>query len=280
MLESTAISEPELLKLCIGVCNFILDKGNDKYFCNKSSCNNSCSHMKFRLHDHVIKNIKSPDNIKNFYEALKSISKNAKSKLKDCSIENYNMIENKFTNFKYLYEFYFNYMDISKNFFKGGDINAKLYCKYIKFFFRFYNTIKDNCSPQKKFKYCNILDELRKRFIIQGEITNVYEKCNYEETSCEEGTNVSTDIPCLTEKKNGSTVQKLGGDPNDNTIIKILLNFTPIGSLIRSRMNKRKNMLEHVYENNYDHLGNISKDEVPNSDSRDYNVLYQSDKNI
>ncbi|CAG9485599.1 unnamed protein product [Plasmodium vivax] len=222
-LEGITNPEPELLKLCIGVCNFILENGNNKYFCNGSPCNNSCSHMKFRLHDHVMKINKSSDNINKFYEALKYISQDAKLKLRDCPIVNFDMSKKDFMNFKYLYEFLFNYLDIRHNIYEEGNSNKQLYCK------------------------------------------------------------------------NGPTVQILEDDPNNitNILFKVLIylipilttftllyKFTPLGSLLRSRMNKRKNMLEHVYENNYDHLGNISKDEVPNSDSRDYNVLYQSDKNI
>ncbi|CAI7720294.1 hypothetical protein, conserved [Plasmodium vivax] len=272
--------ESELLELCKRVCNFILDNGNNNYFCNGKSCNNSCSHMRFRLYDHVTKNNKSTDNIKNFYEALKFISKKAIVKWKNCSLENFNMRKNEFDNFKYLYEFLFTYKDISHKISPELYPNAPLYCKHIKNFFRFYNTIKDSCPPQEQSQYCITIKMLRTNFINHDEINNICNKCNYEKTPCKEGTDVSSDIPCLKDKGNESTTQISEDDPNDNIIIKILFNFTPLGSLLPSRMNKRKNMLEHVYENNYDHLGNISKDEVPNSDSRGYNVLYQSDKNI
>ncbi|KMZ84213.1 hypothetical protein PVBG_02440 [Plasmodium vivax Brazil I] len=257
--------ELQLRKLCIEVCNFILDDENNKYFSNDQSYNSSCNRMRFRLYDHVMKNNVSPDNIKNFYQALESISKRDKSKSSDCPIVNFNVNKDEFINFKYLYEFLFNYMDIRHKISEERNPNTQLYCKYIKIFFQFYNKIKDSCPPRSTIKYCTALEELRNKFITHGEITNVYNKCKYEKTPCKEGTDVSNDIPCLKDKGNGFTTQKSGEDPR---------------SLLRSRMNKRKNMLEHVYENNYDHLGNISKDEVPNSDSRDYNVLYQSDKNI
>ncbi|SCA83711.1 Plasmodium vivax Vir protein, putative [Plasmodium vivax] len=295
MLNVTENSEPKLLELCKAVCYFILNNNDIEYFCNGSSCNNSCSHMKFRLHDHVMKDYKFSDNIIKFYEALGSISKSANFKLKDCPIGNYNLSKDEFMNFKYLYEFFFNYIDIRNKISKDNDSNKQLYCKYIKNFFQFYNKIKDSCPPRSNCKYYNILEKLKNEFITYNEINNVYDKCNYEKTSCKEGSNLSDDIPCLTEKGNRFTI-KISGD-NPYNIINILFNvliylisilttftllykFTPLGSLLRSRMNKRKNILEHVYENNYDHLGNISKDEVPNFDSRGYNVLYQSDKNI
>ncbi|CAI7724013.1 Plasmodium vivax Vir protein, putative [Plasmodium vivax] len=244
------ISNPKskLLELCKGVCNFIINNGNIKIFCNGSSCNSSCTRLIFRIYDHVMEINESQGNIQKFYEALQSISQKPESKLRDCRIVNFNLSKNEFI-----------------------------------------------CTNSSDCKYYNELTELRNEFITRSEITNVYDKCNYEKTPCKEGTEISTDIPCLTDKGNGSTVPILENAPNDiiSILFKVLIylvpilatftilyKFTPLGSLIRSRMNKRKNMLELVYENNYDHLGNISKDEIPNSDSRDYNVLYQSDKNI
>ncbi|KMZ76865.1 Plasmodium vivax Vir protein, putative [Plasmodium vivax] len=277
-LKGIANPEPELLELCIGVCNFISNNVDIEYFCNGTSCNNSCYHMKFRLYDHVMKINKFPDNIKKFYEALESISKSDHFKLKNCTILNFKLNKNEFMDFKYLYEFLFTYMDIRNNISKETDYNTQLYCKYIKIFFRFYNTIKDSCPNSNKCKYYSTLEELRNEFINRREINIIYDKCKYVKTPCEEGSNLSNDIPCLKERGNGFTIQISGDNPYN--IINILFNFTPLGSLLRSRMNKRKNMLEHVYENNYDHLGNISKDKVTNSDSRGYNVLYQSDKNI
>ncbi|CAG9483064.1 unnamed protein product [Plasmodium vivax] len=295
-LNAITNQESELLELCKRVCNFILNNVNFKFFCIDSSCNSSCTHMKFRLYDHVMKIDEYNDNVKNFYEALESISKKTESKLRDCRFVNFELSKNKFMHYKYLYEFLINYTDIEDKI-TNEDSNAQLYCKHIKNFFRFYNTIKDSCTYENNCKYYNELTNLRKQFMEHGQINNIYDKCKYVKTPCENGTDVPNDIPCLTENGDGSTVQILGDDPNDNNFTNILFKvliylipilttftlpykFTPLGSLIRSRMNKRKNMLEHVYENNYDHLGNISKDEIPNSDSRDYNVLYQSDKNI
>ncbi|KMZ95126.1 hypothetical protein PVMG_05955 [Plasmodium vivax Mauritania I] len=144
-IKDIANPKPELLELCKRVCNFILDKENNNYFCNDPSCSSSCSHMKFRLYDHVMNIDESQDNIKNFYEALKSISKKAELKWRKCPLVNFNMSKDEFINFKYLYEFLFNYLDIRHNIYEERNSNKQLYCKYVKFFFRFYNRIKDSC---------------------------------------------------------------------------------------------------------------------------------------
>ncbi|KNA01588.1 hypothetical protein PVNG_06050 [Plasmodium vivax North Korean] len=226
------ISNPKskLLELCKGVCNFIINNGNIKIFCNGSSCNSSCTRLIFRIYDHVMEINESQGNIQKFYEALQSISQKPESKLRDCRIVNFNLSKNEFMYYKYVYEFLITYMDIRPKISKEMDSNVELHCKHIKNFFRFYNTIKDSCTNSSDCKYYNELTVLRNEFITHREIDNIYDKCNYVQTQCEKGTNIPNDIPCLTEKRNGPTVQILEDDPNNitNILFKVLIYLIPI----------------------------------------------------
>ncbi|CAI7718312.1 Plasmodium vivax Vir protein, putative [Plasmodium vivax] len=279
----------DLLNLCKSICNIISKVRKINGFCKGSSCMVSFFYLSFWLYEHVEKIKAQVNEINNFYEALDSIMKTKQSELKHCSIINFNKYINEFKPMKYLYEFMHMYKDIKDKITKYYNLNDQLYCKHIKSFFQYYNNIKENCKSITKPKYCDMISKIKTTFITENEIKQIYDKCKYEATSCKDDVVITDDLPCLKEK-DISTIPEGSGDIKYIlkiiytaslsgfpvfVLLLILYKFTPLGVYIRSRINKKKNIHNHVGQEKYDLLKYTSNVEGISPDNGRYNVMYQ-----
>ncbi|SCA60788.1 VIR protein [Plasmodium vivax] len=207
-LRKIVNAKDELIKLCKSVCNFILSNEDFQNFCKGESCKHSCLYMKFRLYDHVMKINHHTDDISIFFHALQSISKLSEARLENCDITNFNLKQNDFTYYKYLYEFLSTFFDITDKISEEYNSKDKLYCKHIKEFFRFYNSIRKNCTSRPTCGYYNIFDNIKTKLKTNDQLIFIYEKCKYELTECPQDTNIHNDIPCLKDKAEISKIPK------------------------------------------------------------------------
>ncbi|KMZ94905.1 hypothetical protein PVMG_05516 [Plasmodium vivax Mauritania I] len=200
-LSNLANADNELLKLCKAVCNFILNNDNFQKFCEGKSCYSSCSDMKLRLYDRVMKINQHPENIGRFFDAIQSIRKRSDAKLKICDITNFDLKEDDFKYYKYLYEFVSIFFDIRYKISEKSNSIDKLYCKHIKEFFRFFHKTSKNCTNKSTCKYYNMFNNIKKKLITDDHLIFIYEKCKYEKTDCTPDSNIYDDIPCLKDKE-------------------------------------------------------------------------------
>ncbi|VUZ93904.1 PIR protein [Plasmodium vivax] len=277
----------ELLKLCKVICNIFLNVIDNNGFYKGSSCSSSYIYMNIWLYEHVEKIKAQNDQINNFYEALYSIWQRRKSVLERCPIINFNKNKNGFLDMKYLCEFLDIYYDIKDKISGNYNLDDQLYCKYIKKFFQYYNEIKVNCNTTPKPIFCTMIDKIKTTFTTTDYIKTIYDKCKYEATSCNNNIVATSDIPCL---KDISIIPAGSGDKKYilkiiNTaslsvipvfvLLLILYKFTPLGVYIRSRIGRKKNIHNHVGQENYDLLKYTSNVEEISPDNRRYNVMYQ-----
>ncbi|CAG9481944.1 unnamed protein product [Plasmodium vivax] len=283
--DSSKVSE--LLKLCKDICNIFLNVIDNNGFYKGSSCSSSYIYMNIWLYEHVKKIEAQDSEIDNFYETLDSIRQIRKSVLEKCPIINFNKDKNGFKDMKYLFEFLHIYDDIKDKISRNYNLNDQLYCKHIKYFFEYYNKIKKKCNNKPKPIFCTMIDKIKTTFTTTDYIKTIYDKCKYEATSCNNNIVATSDIPCL---KDISIIPAGSGDKKYilkiiNTaslsvipvfvLLLILYKFTPLGVYLRSRISKKKNIHNHVGQENYDLLKYTSNVEEISPDNRRYNVMYQ-----
>ncbi|CAI7718631.1 Plasmodium vivax Vir protein, putative [Plasmodium vivax] len=276
-----------LLNLCKEICNIISKVKNINGFCTEKSCCGSFIYMSIWLYERVKQISASDPEINNFYVALDSIMKTKKSELGECFITNFYKYKNGFIDMKYLCEFMHIYEEIKDKFSGNNNLNDQLYCKHIKYFFEYYNKIKKKCNNKPKPIFCTMIDKIKTTFTTTDYIKTIYDKCKYEATSCNNNIVATSDIPCL---KDISTIPAKRGDINYIVniiytatlsafpifaLLLILYKFTPLGVYLRSRISKKKNIHNHVGQENYDLLKYTSNVEEISPDNRRYNVMYQ-----
>ncbi|CAI7718651.1 PIR protein [Plasmodium vivax] len=292
ILQRDSSDVPKLLELCKGICNIISKAKSINGFCSEESCSDAFIHMSIWLYERVDQITSSDSEINNFYRALDSIMKTKELELKKCSIINFNEEKSGFKNMKYLYEFLHICGHIKNEI--SADLSSKnqLYCRYIQEFFKYYNTIEGSCITVRKKKpiYCGVIDKYHSTLIKTGTLGIIYNNCNFDEIPCEPHTSVKTIFPCL--KMNESLFKKeLQSDYIKNivstlysailpfiSILGILLifyKFTPLGSYLRTRMRRKKNINTNIHEEKYNNLENISTIQENNADNLRYNVMYQ-----
>ncbi|VUZ99971.1 PIR protein [Plasmodium vivax] len=291
-IKGDSIDIPHLRKLCIGICNIISNVKNIKGFCKGESCNGSLIYMSIWLYERVSKITSSESEINKFYAALYSIMKTNAPKLNEYYITNYNNYKDVFKDMKYLCEFLHIYDDIQKEISTNISAKNQLYCRYIQEFFKYYNTIEGSCITVRKKKpiYCGVIDKYHSTLIKTGTLGIIYNNCNFDEIPCEPHTSVKTIFPCL--KMNESLFKKeLQSDYIKNivstlysailpfiSILGILLifyKFTPLGSYLRTRMRRKKNIKTNTHEEKYNNLENISTIQENNAHNLRYNIMYQ-----
>ncbi|KMZ77314.1 hypothetical protein PVIIG_05284 [Plasmodium vivax India VII] len=174
--------------------------------------------MKLLLYSSVISITEEPNIIDKFYSALQTISENSRSDIKFCDIEKFKSNREQFKNLKYLYEFLFTYYDINGKISPHLNTNDQLYCNYIKENFRLYNDIKEKCPTVGICPYSKELGEIKKIFITQKHLSQIYRKCNYVQTPCKEDSDETNDIPCL--KNKGSNSPSPIKDPEQDKVAK------------------------------------------------------------
>ncbi|CAG9473067.1 unnamed protein product [Plasmodium vivax] len=256
----------DLLNLCKGICN-IISKVRDIYgFCSRGSCSTSFMYMSIWLYDHVNEITKSDSEINVFYTALKSIMETKETEFGKDFITNFSIYKKEFLPMKYICEFFHIYIDIMDKISGNYNLEVELYCKHIKKFFQYYNQMKEYCNSTQKPIYCSTISKLKTTIFDTNKIETIYDKCKYEATSCNNKIVVRDDLPCL-KKKDISTLPARSGDIN--------YIFTPLGVYLRSRISKKKNIHNHVGQENYDLLKYTSNVEEISPDNRRYNVMYQ-----
>ncbi|VUZ93225.1 PIR protein [Plasmodium vivax] len=290
-LQGNSSDVSELLKLCKGICNIISKVKNIDGFCSEKSCSRSFIYMNIWLYEHV-KKIKASDSvINNFYAALESIMKTYASELKQCNITNYNEYENVFIHMKYLIEFLHIYEDIKNEISADLSAEGQLYCSYIKEFFKYYNKIEGSCpSAGTKPIYCNVIGMYKPTLINARTIDSIYNKCKFDKIPCESDSPVKKDFPCLEIKDNLFKNQSQSGNIRNiastlNTAILpfisisgislIFYKFTPLGSYLRTRLRRKKNINTNTHEEKYNNLENISEIQGNYTDNINYNIMYK-----
>ncbi|CAI7721740.1 PIR protein [Plasmodium vivax] len=265
-LSGTSPEELRLLALCKSFCN-IISKGNvfNKH-CKDSSCNIYCTYINFWLYSKVIEITITSTIIEKFYKALERISKIPISDMEFCEIKNYNKIHDNFKNLKYLYEFLFSYYDLNKKISPQLNGEDRLYCNHIKENFRFYNDIKESCTNLRSCPYKTELGKFEQIFSDGTELSDIYSKCNYEQTSCIQNSIKINDIPCLKEKEITLPFPIINLHPDKvvNKIINgvsysiptlatltMLYKFTPLGSWLYSKIKRTNNIEKKINAENY-----------------------------
>ncbi|KNA02385.1 hypothetical protein PVNG_01539 [Plasmodium vivax North Korean] len=218
-------SKHRLVKLCKDVCSIMLNIDDIGIPCSESSCLDLCNYMKFWIYEHLMKITTAEDEVKIFYKPLESIMKLNSAKWNKCNIEFY-MNNDDFKIFKYIYDFLYIYKDIRDEISEKYETEGKIYCKHVKEFVLYYNSIKGSCPVGQQCKYNSMLGLFKNMFKRDGELDYVYNNCNYEETACPSGS-IEEDIPCLKEKEYKSILPMRLGDTD--TVISII---TPIAIFI------------------------------------------------
>ncbi|CAI7719085.1 PIR protein [Plasmodium vivax] len=290
-IKGDSIDVTNLLKLCIGICNIISNVKNIKGFCKGESCSGSFIYMNIWLYEHV-KKIKASDSvINNFYASLESIMKTYASELKQCNITNYNKYENVFIHMKYLCEFLHIFEDIKNEISALLSEKDQLYCSYINEFFKYYNSIEGNCSlGGKRPIYCGVIGKYKSTLIDTGTLDIIYNKCKFDKITCAKDSAVKELFPCL--EMNESLFKKELQSDNIRNIVSTLYSailpfisisgislifykFTPLGSYLRTRMRRKKNIKTNTHEEKYNNLENISTIQENNAHNLRYNIMYQ-----
>ncbi|SCA83765.1 Plasmodium vivax Vir protein, putative [Plasmodium vivax] len=291
-LNVNSAAKTNLVNLCYGVCNIMLNMGDIDIFCNKPPCDDLCNHMKFWIYEHLMKITTDETEVKSFYKPLESIMNRDAAKRKICDIK-FSVNNNDFKIFKNVYDFLYTCKDIIGEISKKYDTEVKLYCKHIKEIVRYYNNIKGNCISGNKYTYCNTLDKFKSIFTYENQLDNICNNCKYEKTACTSGSIVE-EIPCLKEKEIGPIHSMQVNDTANDThnvigiisriaifvipifgLLSIFYKFTPLGFWLRSRMRKKNNTHKNMSEGKYDILENTSRTEQFYPESKEYNLKYQ-----
>ncbi|KMZ95674.1 hypothetical protein PVMG_05818 [Plasmodium vivax Mauritania I] len=195
--------------------------------CNGSTCNKSCDYMNLWLYDQAMRITNENFFINSFYQALNLLGGSSKSRKNQCSIKNFQLNQEELNKKQILYEFLHIYDGIKNKLqSQEDDSKIKLYCKHILENFGFYHENKESCTSTELCKYYDELTDFKSKFSNPAELTYIYQKCKYEETTCKNGSNAEDDVPCLREEENSFLYLIFGNDPED--IIKVLLNVTII----------------------------------------------------
>ncbi|CAI7717600.1 PIR protein [Plasmodium vivax] len=290
-IKGDSIYVPHLRKLCIGICNIISKYKNISGFCKAQSCSGSFIYMSIWLYERVSEITSSESEIENFYEALYSIMRTDAPELNEYYITNYNKFKDIFKHMKYLCEFLHIFEDIKNEI--SADLSAKgqLYCSYIKEFFKYYNSIEGNCTAVKnKPIYCNVIDKYKLTFINNDTLDSIYNNCNFDKIQCEGDSSVKKVFPCLKVKENliknesqsdyiknivSTLYSAILPSISIFGILLIFYKFTPLGSYLRTRMRRKKNIKTNTHEEKYNNLENISTIQENNADNLRYNIMYQ-----
>ncbi|KMZ76626.1 hypothetical protein PVIIG_06250 [Plasmodium vivax India VII] len=248
-LSGTEEDVLELHKLCKSFCNIILKDNDLNLHCSNPPCNTSCSYMYLWLYNKVINITEKPSLIKKFYTALQTISETTRSDKKFCYIRRFDANREKFKNFKHLYEFLFTYYDINKKLSPQRNREDRIYCNHIKENFRFYNYIKENCPQLDKCSYKNELQQIKENVSKHINLSEICNKCNYEQTQCKTDSKETNDIPCL--KENGSTLTLPITNPDQYNAVNQVSKFTPLGSWLYSKIKRTNNIEKNINAENY-----------------------------
>ncbi|CAI7718326.1 Plasmodium vivax Vir protein, putative [Plasmodium vivax] len=281
----------DLLKLCKVICKIILEVIANNGIYRESPCSRSFIYLNIWLYERVSQITSSDSEIKNFYEVLTSIMQTKGSHLEKCSIVNFNEGKKGFKDMKYLFEF-LQICDNIKNEI-SADLSPKdqLYCTYIKEFFKYYNKIEGSCpSAGTKPIYCNVIGKYKSTLIGTGTLDIIYNKCNFDKIPCEGDSTVKENFPCLSIKENLFKNESQSGNIRNvvstlhtailpfisiSGISLIFYKFTPLGSYLRTRMRRNKNIKTNTHEEKYNNLENISTIQENNTDNLRYNIMYQ-----
>ncbi|CAI7724111.1 PIR protein [Plasmodium vivax] len=281
--------KPQLVKLCKDVCSIMLNIDDFYIFCTEKSCNTLCNHIKFWIYEHLMKITTDKNEVDSFYKPLEYIKKPGSTRRGICDVKHY-MKQDDFKKVKNIYDFLFTYKDMIGAISQKYDTEGKLYCKHVKEFVRYYNSIKGKCTDKNECKYHNALKEFKNIFTSEGQLDYIYKNCKYEKTACPSGTKEEEEIPCLQEKEYEST-HSMQTDHTHNVIniisriaifvipifglLSIFYKFTPLGFWLRSRMRKKNNTHKNMSEGKYDILENTSRTEQLYPESKEYNLKYQ-----
>ncbi|KNA01748.1 hypothetical protein PVNG_05600, partial [Plasmodium vivax North Korean] len=266
----------KLLELCQKFCYILLNFEERKTIYENIHSHDLCPFTSYWLYDQVTKIPNFSSLSSKFYLLLTQISKNSNSKIKDCSLENYRIDKIKFTNKKILYEFLHIYDGIRKKLnSQEDDSNIHLYCKHIKENFRYYNIIKESCKSKDTCEYNDEYIQFKNKFKDPEVLKLIYEKCDFEKTSCEHNSNGDDDVPCLREKGYSFLYLIFGNDADDiiNILFKattisapilaffvILFKFTPLGkSLNKIKQERKKNGHKKKEENIQEYMKNYAE---------------------
>ncbi|VUZ99641.1 PIR protein [Plasmodium vivax] len=285
-LKVTSAAKTDLVNLCHGVCNIMLNLGDSDIPCGKS-CLGLCNNIKIWIYEHLLKITTKETEVNRFYESLKTIMKGDETKREICNLK-LNMNNDNFKNFKFFYDFLYISKEIMDNISYKNDAEVKLYCTHIKEFVRYYNTIKGSCTDSEC-EYHNMLEKFKDIFTREVQLDDIYKNCNYEKTTCPSGS-MEEEIPCLQEKEIKPTFS-MQFDHKNNVIsiisniaifiipifglLSIFYKFTPLGFWLRSRMRKKNNTHKNMSEGKYDILENTSRTEQFYTESKEYNLKYQ-----
>ncbi|KMZ83330.1 hypothetical protein PVBG_05726 [Plasmodium vivax Brazil I] len=229
-IASGAENGGELINLCKKICNIILNVHGILDKCNDKTDDKPCRYMGYWLYYNVTRLTAQLSLISNFYLPVYFYATFNKSNFKNCSLKNLNIDKNKFYIKKILYEFIEIYDEIKNKISHDNNLNVKLYCKHIKENFRFFNSINEECINQNSCDYYDEYKQFKEKVSNTEDLKLICEKCDYEKTSCEKGSNEENDVPCLREKGNSILYLIFGNDTED--IIKVLLNVTIISAPI------------------------------------------------
>ncbi|KNA02222.1 hypothetical protein PVNG_04453 [Plasmodium vivax North Korean] len=174
--------------------------------------------------------IKEQSLVPKFYTVVLMYTGVKGDKFNNCTLTNFKIDKNKFDIKRTLYEFIEIYDGIKNEISDENNVNVKKYCKNIKENFRYFNSIKEECTNQISCHYYDEYNQFKVKFSNPEDLKLICEKCNYEKTSCEKGSNEENDVPCLREKGNSILYLIFGNDTED--IIKVLLNVTIISAPI------------------------------------------------
>ncbi|SCA60620.1 VIR protein [Plasmodium vivax] len=217
----------ELINLCKKICTIIQNMDDVLDQCNGSTCNKSCDYMNLWLYDQAMRITNENFFINSFYQALNLLGGSSKSRKNQCSIKNFQLNQEELNKKQILYEFLHIYDGIKNKLqSQEDDSKIKLYCKHILENFGFYHENKESCTSTELCKYYDELTDFKSKFSNPAELTYIYQKCKYEETTCKNGSKAEDDVPCLREEENSFLYLIFGNDPED--IIKVLLNVTII----------------------------------------------------
>ncbi|KMZ83451.1 hypothetical protein PVBG_06241 [Plasmodium vivax Brazil I] len=220
----------EQYNLCKKVCYILQFSENIQSISESINNDKLCLYVNLWLYHHATKIPDFPERIDILYKALNLIKKKRDNKVNQCNLTDYSISNSEFKHKQILFEFFENYENLKKMLESQDDINVQLYCNHIKKHFLYYNNIKETCVPENSCKFHDELKNFKEKFSNPVDLKLIYEKCDYEKTLCEKGSNGENDVPCLKEK-GYSFLYLIFGNDADN-IINILLKVTTISAPI------------------------------------------------
>ncbi|KMZ95944.1 hypothetical protein PVMG_06171 [Plasmodium vivax Mauritania I] len=226
----TPEGKKEQYNLCKKVCYILQFSENIQSISESINNDKLCLYVNLWLYHHATKIPDFPERIDNLYNALNLIKTKRDNKVNQCNLTDYSISNSEFKHKQILFEFFENYENLKKMLESQDDINVQLYCNHIKKHFLYYNNIKETCVPENSCKFHDELKNFKEKFSNPVDLKLIYEKCDYEKTLCEKGSNGENDVPCLKEK-GYSFLYLIFGNDADN-IINILLKVTTISAPI------------------------------------------------